>query len=46
MVANNVDPDQMPHFVASDLGLNCLPMTLFRVSRLEWFNVILHPWVT
>ena len=23
-----VDPDQMPHDVASDLGLHCLPMTL------------------
>ena len=36
MVANNVDPDQMTHVVASDHGLNCLPMPLFRVSRLEW----------
>ena len=25
--ANSVDPDQMPHFVASDLGLHCLPVT-------------------
>ena len=25
MFANNVDPDQMPHYVASDLGLHCLP---------------------
>ena len=33
MLANNVDPDQMPHYVASDLGLHCLPMTLLRVSR-------------
>ena len=24
-MANSVDPDQMPHFVASDLGLHCLP---------------------
>ena len=23
-MANNVDPDQMPHSVASDLGLHCL----------------------
>ena len=23
-MANSVDPDQMPHFVASDLGLYCL----------------------
>ena len=28
MLANHVDPDQMPHGVACDLGLNCLPMTL------------------
>ena len=33
MLANNVDPDQMPHYVASDLGLHCLPMTVLRVSR-------------
>ena len=26
----------MPHYVASDLGLHCLPMTLLQVSRLEW----------
>ena len=30
-VANNEDPDQTPHHVASDLGLYCLPMTLLRV---------------
>ena len=23
-VVNSVDPDQMPHYVASDLGLHCL----------------------
>ena len=23
-MANSVDPDQMPHSVASDLGLHCL----------------------
>ena len=33
LLANNVDPDQMPHYVASDLGLHCLPMTLLQVSR-------------
>ena len=26
LLANNVDPDQMPHYVTSDLGLHCLPM--------------------
>ena len=30
MLANNEDPDQTPHNVASDLGLHCLPMTLLR----------------
>ena len=30
LLANNVDPDQMPNYVASDLGLHCLPMTLSR----------------
>ena len=33
LLANNVDPDQMPHYVASDLGLHCLPMTHLWVSR-------------
>ena len=28
MLANNVDPNHMPHYVASDLDLPCLPMTL------------------
>ena len=36
LIANNVDTDQMPHYVVSDLGLNCLPRTLLRVSRYEW----------
>ena len=27
----SVDPDQMPHYVASDLGLHCLPMTFLQV---------------
>ena len=30
---DNVDPDQTPHYVASDLGLHCLSMTLLQVSR-------------
>ena len=28
MSANNVDPDQMPHYVVSDLGLHDLPLIL------------------
>ena len=31
---SNVDPDQKPHYVASDLGLDCMPMTLLRISIL------------
>ena len=33
LLANIVDPDLMPHYVASDLGLHCLPMTILRISR-------------
>ena len=29
MLTNNVDPDQMPHYVVSDLGLHCLPIGHF-----------------
>ena len=32
LIANNVDLDQMPHCVASDLGLHCLLMILLQVS--------------
>ena len=31
---NNVYPDQMPHYVASDLGLHCLFMTLLPVKHI------------
>ena len=37
---NRGDPEQMPHSVASDLGLHCLPVTLLGVSRLQWVNFI------
>ena len=33
LFANSRDPDQTPHFAASDLGLHCLPITLLGVSR-------------
>ena len=33
LLAINVDPDQMPHYVESNLGLQCLPITLLQVSR-------------
>ena len=36
LFANGEDPDQTPHSAASGLGLYCLPITLLRVSRLQW----------
>ena len=36
LFAKSGDPDQTPRSVASDLGLHCLPITLLRVSRLQW----------
>ena len=33
LLANSVDPDQMPHYVASDLGLHCFPLTVLWVSQ-------------
>ena len=30
---NSVDPDQLPHSAASDLGLYCLPMSLLWDAR-------------
>ena len=33
LLANSEDPDQTPHYVASDLGLRCFPLTLFLVSN-------------
>ena len=36
--ANNVDPDQTPRTMASDLGLHVLPMSHLRDARNEWVN--------
>ena len=41
LFANSGDPDQMPHSVASDLGLHCLPITLLQVSQLQWINTLI-----
>ena len=38
LLANTVDPDQMPPYVASDLGLHCLPVTLLWVSSKNELN--------
>ena len=32
VIANIVEPDQRPYYVASEVGLHCLPMTLLRIS--------------
>ena len=41
--AKSVNPDQMLHSVASDLGLHCLPMSLLSDARLIWVNLqIVH----
>ena len=32
-VANSVDPDQTPHFAASDLGLHCFPCLSVLIVR-------------
>ena len=42
LFANSGDPDQTPHFAASDLGLHCLPSTLLQVARLQWVNNFSH----
>ena len=38
--ANSGDPDQMPHYVASDLGLYCLPMSHKKDAMLIWVNLV------
>ena len=38
LFANSGEPDQTPRSAASDLGLHCLPVTLLRVSQLQWYN--------
>ena len=36
--ANSVDPDQMPHSAASDLGLHCLQKSLLWDTRHIWYQ--------
>ena len=36
MNANNVDPDQILHSAAFDLGLHCVPVTLLEISKVNW----------
>ena len=39
MLVNSGDPDQMPHFEASDLGLHCLHMSHIIDARLYRFDL-------
>ena len=41
LFANSEDPDQTPRSAASDLGLHCLPITLLRISRLQWVKAFI-----
>ena len=41
--ANSVDPDQMPHSVASDLGLHCLLMSYLWDARVKLVKGKLAP---
>ena len=34
--ANSVDPDQMPRFAASDLGLHCFPCPFYGTLCFNW----------
>ena len=40
--ANSVDPDQTPHYVASDLGLYCLQRFHLWDAKLKWVNIEMH----
>ena len=39
LLANTEEPDQMPHYMASNLGLHWLSITLLWVSRYEWVTL-------
>ena len=40
LFANSEEPDQMPHSVASDLSLHCLPVTCLGISSLQWVELL------
>ena len=37
--ANSADPDQTPHYAASDLDLHCLPMSLLWDATHKWVKL-------
>ena len=36
---NSGDPDQMPHYAVSDLGVHCLPISHKKDFRLKWVKI-------
>ena len=42
LFANSGEPDQTPHFVASDLVLHCLPMSHKKDARLLWVECMMN----
>ena len=40
LLTNSADLNQTPHYVASDLGLHCLPLTLFTDFQVRMGNLI------
>ena len=42
LFADSVDPEHTLHSAASDLGLHCLPVNFWGVSRLKWVKVKLQ----
>ena len=39
-VSKQCRPDQTPHYVASDLGLHCLPTPFYGFPGKNWFNTL------
>ena len=39
-LVNTVNPDQTPHYVASDLGLHYFPDDLFTGFQVKWVNIL------
>ena len=38
LLANSVDPDEMPHGAAFHLGIHCLPKCTFRSKGAQWLS--------
>ena len=38
LIANSADPDQMPNFTTSNLGLHCLSMSLYGMLGINGYS--------